>query len=99
MVPQRPLPMGGGGAGEIERPHLRVAEGRAHHLHHIGVDPLFGPCDLRADRADVYGGIGQGLKGGAHGGGLHGRQIALHVDHDIVKPLGIGKAKGLEDAV
>ncbi len=88
-----------GRAGEVERPQARGGDRSAHDFHHVGVGALVVMADLGGKRSDIDAGIGERRDGGRNVGGCERRQVALHVDHDIIAAFRVDRLQGLEDAV
>ena len=92
-----------GDAGEIEG--TRNAAGRSvrcerrHRLDHAWRIALILDADDAAEGRDIDRGLGEGREHGAYDGGFDGRQIALHIDDDVVAPLGIETPHRLMHAV
>ncbi len=59
VVVTRPLAVGRGGAGEIERTQPPGADHRAHRFDHVGIERLFLSVDFRRQGRDVDVGVSQ----------------------------------------
>ena len=97
---ERPVAVGRGGAGEIERAQPVRRDRRADDLHHIRIGALLVLDDFGGQRRDIDRRIVQQSDRGTQiVGRIERRQIALHVHHHPDFSVRIGDLQRLEDAV
>ncbi len=96
-------PRGDGGAAEVERAgdgaRLRLRREGRDELHDVGIAPFPLLADDGAKRRDVDASLAEGPKHGTHDRSLDGREIALHVDDDVVPAERVDDAQRLVDPV
>ena len=87
------------GAREIERAKPPFANEGPDRLDDIGVVPLLLAPDRGRQRRDIHRQVAERRYRRANRFGLDGRQIALHVDDDVVPSVRIGRADRLENPI
>src|SRR5262249_13978090 len=80
MVVERAIAMGRRSPGEVKSPQAAGTDGRAYHLHNIGVGALLVPHNLRSNGANLGSGI-ERAEARADEPRIERRQVTLKVDH------------------